>query len=129
MRGWVRTAMHCGSAWTPSSTWSGTGPPTATKFRSGSTATATLPPTLRRRERIIRLLGAVGIRHGLADQTETSLDDMLAAVYLPPADEGDVLLAALPDGCHVLQLLIDPKDPACARWLWRDLGGTVRVGS
>jgi hypothetical protein len=82
-----------------------------------------------RRERVIRLLGAVGIRHGLADKAEASLDDLLAAVYLPPADEGDALLAALPDGCHALQLLIDPQDAALARWLWRDADGTARVGS
>jgi tetratricopeptide (TPR) repeat protein len=82
-----------------------------------------------RRERVIRLLGAVGIRHGLADQAEASLDDVLAAVYLPPADEGDALLAALPGGCHVLQLLIDPGDAAVACWLWRDDGGTAHVGS
>jgi tetratricopeptide (TPR) repeat protein len=82
-----------------------------------------------RRERIIRLLGAVGIRHGLADQAETSLEDVLATVYLPPADEGDRLLAALPDGCHALQLLIDPQEPALARWLWRDTHGTPHVGT
>jgi CHAT domain len=82
-----------------------------------------------RRERVIRLLGAVGIRHGLADRAEASLDDVLAAVYLPPADEGEALLAALPDGCHALQLLIDPQDAGLARWLWRDAGGAARVGS
>ncbi|HUA28499.1 MAG TPA: tetratricopeptide repeat protein [Streptosporangiaceae bacterium] len=82
-----------------------------------------------RRERVIRLLGAVGIRHGLADRAEASLDDVLAAVYLPPADEGDALLAALPDGCHALQLLLDPRDASLARWLWRDADGTARVGS
>jgi tetratricopeptide (TPR) repeat protein len=81
-----------------------------------------------RRERIIRLLGAVGIRHGLADQAETSLDDVLATVYLPPADDGEALLAALPGGCHVLQLLIDPLDSALAYWLWQDPDGRARVG-
>ena len=82
-----------------------------------------------RRERLIRLLGAMSVRHGLAGQAETSLDDVLAAVYLPPADEGAALLAALPDGCHVLQLLIDPQDSALARWLWRDTDGNTRVGA
>jgi hypothetical protein len=53
---------------------------------------------------------------------------MLASVYLPPADEGDVLLAALPDGCHVLQVLIDPQDETLARWLWRHADRTVRTG-
>jgi tetratricopeptide (TPR) repeat protein len=82
-----------------------------------------------RRERIVRLLGAVGIRHGLAPQAETSLDDLLAAVYLPPADEGDALIAALPDRCHVLQTLIDPQDTTVLRWLWRDSRGTARLGA
>jgi hypothetical protein len=71
----------------------------------------------------------VSIRHDLADQAETSLEDVLAAVYLPPADEGSALLAALPDDCHVLQLLIDPQDSALARWLWRDADGIPRVGT
>jgi len=87
-------------------------------------------PDLRaRRERVIRLLGAVSIRHGLAPQTEASLDDLLATVYLPPADEGDALLRALPGGCHVLQVLVDPEDESALRWLWRDLDGTARVGA
>jgi tetratricopeptide (TPR) repeat protein len=81
-----------------------------------------------RRERVIRLLGAVGIKHGLAEQAESSLDDLLATVYLPPADEGAELLAALPAGCHVLQTLLDPLDGTLLRWLWRDPDGTARVG-
>ena len=84
---------------------------------------------LARRERVVRLLGAVGIRHGLAPRAKASLDDLLAAVYLPPADEGDALLAALPDDCHVVQLLIDPQDPALARWLWQDRHGARHVGA
>lgn len=83
----------------------------------------------RRRERVIRMLGAVGIKHGLAPQAETSLEDLLAAVYLPPEDAGDALLAALPGDCHVLQALIDPEDAALLRWLWKDPAGTVRVGA
>lgn len=82
-----------------------------------------------RRERVVRLLGAVGIKHGLVPQAEASLDDLLATVYLPPADEGEALLAALPGGCQVLQALIDPQDETLLRWLWRDSEGTVRVGT
>jgi tetratricopeptide (TPR) repeat protein len=82
-----------------------------------------------RRERVIRMLGAVGVKHGLVPQAEASLEDLLAAVYLPPADEGDALLAALPGGCHVLQMLIDPQDRALVRWLWRDTDGMARVGA
>ena len=84
---------------------------------------------MRRREHVIRMLGAVGIKHGLAPQAETSLEDLLAAVYLPPEDEGDALLAALPGDCHLLQALIDPQDESLLRWLWKDSGGTVQVGA
>ena len=80
-----------------------------------------------RRERVIRLLGAVGIKHGLVSQAEASLEDLLATVYLPPADEGDALLRALPSACHVLVTLIDPADRDVLRWLWRDADGTARV--
>jgi len=81
-----------------------------------------------RRERVIRLLGAVGIKHGLTEQAKSSLDDLLATVYLPPADEGAELLAALPHGCHVLQTLLDPQDGTLLRWLWRDPDGIIGVG-
>jgi tetratricopeptide (TPR) repeat protein len=81
-----------------------------------------------RRERVVRLLGAAGIKHGLVPQAEASLDDLLAAVYLPPADEGDALLAALPGNCHVVQALIDPQDETLLRWLWRDTEGSARIG-
>jgi tetratricopeptide (TPR) repeat protein len=81
-----------------------------------------------RRERVVRLLGAVSIKHGLAPQAEASLDDLLATVYMPPEDEGEALLAALPSGCDVLQLLVDPQDRSLLRWLWRDTAGAVQVG-
>jgi tetratricopeptide (TPR) repeat protein len=82
-----------------------------------------------RRERLIRLLGAVGIKHGLVPQAEASLEDLLATVYLPPASEGDALLAALPAGCQVLQVLIDPQDEKLVRWLWREPGGAAHLGA
>lgn len=82
-----------------------------------------------RRERVIRLLGAIGIKHGLVPQAESSLEDLLATVYLPPADEGDALLKALPGACHVLVTLIDPADQEILRWLWRDADGTARIGT
>ncbi len=87
-----------------------------------------------KRKRLIPLLGALGVRHGLTGQAESSLDDLLAAVYLPPADEGAALLAALPAGCHILQVLIDPasSDPDSAhpaRWLWRDPAGVPHLGT
>src|SRR5260370_37365742 len=86
-----------------------------------------------KRKRLIPLLGALGVRHGLTGQAESSLDDLLAAVYLPPADEGAALLAALPAGGHILQALLAPasshpdsahpaprhgRDPACVPHLW-----------
>jgi tetratricopeptide (TPR) repeat protein len=82
-----------------------------------------------RRENIIRMLGAIGIRHGLAPRAEASLDDLLATVYLPLADEGSALLAALPDHCQTLQLLLDPADDRLLRWLWRLPDGTVQLGA
>ncbi len=93
---------------------------------------ATQPPPVAsaaRRERVIRLLGAVGITGTLAPQAEASLDDLLATLYLPPADEGGELLAALPAGCHVLQVLLDPVDESLLRWLWRDPDGRATVGA
>jgi tetratricopeptide (TPR) repeat protein len=81
-----------------------------------------------RRDRLIRTLGAVGIKHGLAPRAEISLDDLLAAVYLPPADEGGLLLQALPENCHALQILLDPQDPGRARWLWQRPDRTTKAG-
>ncbi|WP_069769432.1 tetratricopeptide repeat protein [Streptomyces sp. LUP30] len=81
-----------------------------------------------RRERIVRLLGAVGVRHGLVPQAEASLEDLLATVYLPPRDEGDALLDALPRGCHTVQTLLDPRDRRLLRWLWREPDGTCHLG-
>lgn len=82
-----------------------------------------------RRERLFRLIGATSIKHGLADQAATSLDDLLATVYLPPADQGDALLATLPEGCHSLQIVLDPLDPSLVHWLWRQPSGPTAVGS
>ncbi|MEV7218416.1 CHAT domain-containing protein [Streptomyces sp. NPDC056353] len=82
-----------------------------------------------RRERIVGLLKAVGVRHGPAPQAEASLEDLLATVYLPPREEGDALLAAIPSGCHLVQTLLDPTDRHLVRWLWREPDGTCRLGS
>ncbi|AWK12259.1 tetratricopeptide repeat protein [Streptomyces spongiicola] len=82
-----------------------------------------------RRQRIVGLLGAVGVRHGLVEQAETSLEDLLATVYLPPREEGEALLDALPDGCHTVQTLLDPTDRHILRWLWREPDGTCHLGT
>ncbi|MEV7624093.1 CHAT domain-containing protein [Actinoplanes sp. NPDC089786] len=81
------------------------------------------------REQRIRLLGAFGIRHGLAERAETSLDDQLAAVYLPPERDGEPLLAAIPAIAYLLEVLIDPAVPDLVRWMWRAPGGRPRLGS
>lgn len=81
------------------------------------------------REQRIRLLGAFGIRHGLGPRAEASLDDMLAAVYLPPPEEGAELLDALPADCDVLVTLLDPAEPDRLYRLWRTARGPVELGS
>jgi hypothetical protein len=81
------------------------------------------------RQRRIKLLGAVGIRHGLQAQVARSLDDVLASVYLPPADDGPELLAALPEGAHALQVTLDPANPGLLYWLWRTPGGWCSLGA
>ncbi len=78
-----------------------------------------------RRDRVVRSLEI-----SAPDQEgEPSIDDMLAAVYLPPAESGDGLLKALPGGCHVLQILLDPAEGSFLRWLWRDPHGEIRLGA
>lgn len=99
------------------------------EHRRGTGRSSGPEPQQERRERIIRLLGAFGVKHGLAERAQSSLDDLLAAVYLPPSDEGDALLAALPNDCHVLQILVDPVDAALVRWLWRTPDDAVRLGT
>ncbi|GHJ09846.1 hypothetical protein TPA0907_42130 [Micromonospora humidisoli] len=81
-----------------------------------------------RRDRI-RLLGAFGIRHGLAGQAEASLDDQLAAVYLPPARDGKPMLAALPPAAHLLYVLVDPAEVNRIWWLWRAPDRPYRIGT
>ncbi|MEV4663147.1 tetratricopeptide repeat protein [Micromonospora echinofusca] len=80
------------------------------------------------REERIRLLGAFGIRHGLAEPAEASLDDQLAAVYLPPGRDGAPLLAAVSPRAHLVQLLVDPVEAHRVHWLWRAPGAEPRVG-
>jgi tetratricopeptide (TPR) repeat protein len=83
-----------------------------------------------RQARVARFLGALSIRHGLTPQVESSFDDLLATVYLPPADDGPDLLAALPPDCHTLQIVLDPALDGVVHWLWRTGGdGEIRLGS
>ncbi|MET9997328.1 tetratricopeptide repeat protein [Streptomyces microflavus] len=86
------------------------------------------PPSVRR-ERIVGLLNAVGSKHVPAPQGETTLEDLLATVYLPPREEGDALLDALPENCHMVQTLLDPVDGRSIRWLWREPDGTCHLGT
>ncbi|GAA2285424.1 hypothetical protein GCM10010415_64260 [Streptomyces atrovirens] len=82
-----------------------------------------------RRENRIRRLGAFEFRRQDEPRADKSLDDLLAAVYLPPADEGGALLEALPDGCHTLQVLLDPADEDLVRWSWSAPGARSSMGS
>jgi tetratricopeptide (TPR) repeat protein len=86
-----------------------------------------------RQARVARFLGALSIRHGLTPQVESSFDDLLATVYLPPADDGPDLLAALPTDCDTLQVVVDPARAGIVHWLWRtgddDGDGEIRLGS
>ncbi|MFB6888048.1 CHAT domain-containing protein [Kitasatospora sp. NPDC056327] len=85
-------------------------------------------PARREREERLRKLRALVVRHGGTERAVGSLDDLLAAVYLPPADERTALTAALPDGCHVLQVLLDPVREDVLRWAWRDPDGVSVLG-
>ncbi|MET8979383.1 tetratricopeptide repeat protein [Streptomyces sp. NPDC004539] len=83
-----------------------------------------------RREKRIRRLGALELRPGAAESpADKSLDDLLAAVYLPPSDEGGALLEALPAGCHALQILLDPVEKDLVRWSWSAPGYRPTMGS
>ncbi|WP_405603027.1 CHAT domain-containing protein [Streptomyces sp. NBC_01410] len=82
-----------------------------------------------RRESRIRRLGAFEFRQGAEPRAGKSLDDLLAAVYLPPADEGGALLEALPDGCHTLQILLDPVDEDLVLWSWSAPEARSAMGS
>lgn len=86
-----------------------------------------MPEGISRQERVRRFLGAAAIRGALPEPTEGAADDLLAAVYLPPANDGDQLLAALPKQCHALQLVRDPGDLAMLHRMWRDTTGTVHL--
>ncbi|WP_328836658.1 tetratricopeptide repeat protein [Streptomyces europaeiscabiei] len=81
-----------------------------------------------RRENRIRRLAAFELRQGAGPPAGKSLDDLLAAVYLPPADEGGPLLEALPAGCHALQILLDPVDEDLVRWAWSAPGERPAMG-
>lgn len=88
-----------------------------------------MPAHASTREQRIRLLGTFGIRHGLADAAQVSLDDQLAAVYLPPERDGAPLLAAVPSGAYLLQMLDDPAEPDRIWWLWRPPHARPLLGS
>lgn len=80
-----------------------------------------------KQERVRQLLGNAALRGAMPGMAKDAIDDLLAAVYLPPADDGAALLAALPSECHVLQLVPDPEDPALIHRLWRDDRGRFEL--
>ncbi|MFB6907763.1 CHAT domain-containing tetratricopeptide repeat protein [Streptomyces sp. P11-1] len=88
-----------------------------------------LPPDMPRRERVSLLLGGAAIGATVREPARAAVEDLLAAVYLPPVDDGAALLAAVPGRCHLLQLVIDPDDPRLLHRLWRDEHGENRLDS
>ncbi|MEU6057241.1 tetratricopeptide repeat protein [Streptomyces sp. NPDC047097] len=87
------------------------------------------PAETPRQERLIRLLGSTAIGGAVREPARDAVEDLLAAVYLPPAHEGAALLASLPSGCHTLQLVIDPEEPLLLHRMWRDDRGGVLLDS
>ena len=87
------------------------------------------PAGMARQERLTRLLGSTAIRGAVREPAREAVEDLLAAVYLPPVNEGAALLAGLPAACHTLQLVVDPEDPLLLYRMWRDDGGEVVLDS
>lgn len=88
-----------------------------------------LPPDTPRQQRVAVMMSSLTIGDTVSEPARAAVEDLLAAVYLPPADEGADLLAAVPDRCHLLQLVIDPDDPRLLHRLWRDEQGESRLDS
>ncbi|MBL8929045.1 MAG: CHAT domain-containing protein [Kineosporiaceae bacterium] len=83
-----------------------------------------------RTERVARLLGATAIRHAVADQARDALDDLAASLFLPlDPSEASGLLAAAPDGMHVLVVAADATTPGELCHVWRDASGETHLGS
>src|SRR3569833_641366 len=70
-----------------------------------------LPEGIARQERVRRMLGATAIGGAVRAPAREAVEDLLAAAYLPPADDGPGLLACLPPGCRTLLLVRDHEGP------------------
>ncbi|WP_316762060.1 tetratricopeptide repeat protein [Streptomyces herbicida] len=97
--------------------------------RRGPVPGTLLPPGTDRRRRILRMMGALAIPQGLREPAEEALEDVLASVYLPPAEDGADLIRDLPPGCHALQPVVDPDAPDHVHWLWHNAEGRPVLGS
>jgi len=86
-----------------------------------------LPEGIARQERVRRMLGATAIGGAVREPAREAVEDLLAAAYLPPADDGPDLLACLPPGCHTLLLVRDPEEPRSLHRLWYDDQKTARL--
>ena len=95
--------------------------------REPGTGGMQLPGDVGRQERLTRLIGALALKSGLVEPAEAALDDLLSALYPLPQADGDELLDALPPGCHVLQVMLDPDDETAAYWLWRSVTGAAEL--
>ncbi|WP_019057051.1 tetratricopeptide repeat protein [Streptomyces prunicolor] len=87
------------------------------------------PAGMARQERLNLLLGSTAIGGTFREPAREAVEDLLAAVYLPPVNEGAALLASLPAACHTLQLVVDPQDPLLLYRMWRDDRGEVLLDS
>ncbi|MFJ8962887.1 tetratricopeptide repeat protein [Lentzea sp. NPDC102401] len=86
-----------------------------------------LSPDLSARERVQRMIGARALSGALPRPAKAALEELLAAVYLPPADDGAELLEALPTNCDALQVVPDPAAPQLVHRLWRDVEGRTHL--
>ena len=81
-----------------------------------------------RRTRLIRMVGAAGLRAGLAAPAREALEEAVSSLYQPfdPA-AAPTLLRESAAGAHLLLLAPMPGVDNEVAWLWRNPDGEVRV--
>lgn len=82
---------------------------------------------LDRRTRVVRKLGALAIGATTAEPAAVALEDMIAALYLPPPERIEPLTDALPAGCDLLVVEIGLAEDL--HWVTRDPDGRLRCGA
>ncbi|MGH3925876.1 MAG: hypothetical protein ACRDTT_23955, partial [Pseudonocardiaceae bacterium] len=82
---------------------------------------------LDRRSRVVRKLGALAIGASTAEPAAQALEDLIAALYLPPPDRLEPLTDALPSGCELLLIEIGLTESVL--WVSRDTEGQLSCGS